>query len=94
MAQKFKEVAHLRTNLEKYGENYDRIFGKKDSTENEPDSIRKSLEIEVEENFRIKNLARHSYRENSPETGSEGFPESSSYVFGFMEGYKAAREGK
>ena len=94
MAQKFKEVAHLRTNLEKYGENYDRIFGKKDSEEVESHSIRKSLEFEVEENFRIKNLARHSYRENSPEQGSEGFPESSSYVFGFMEGYKAAREGK
>jgi hypothetical protein len=94
MAQKFKETAHLHIDLEKYGEGYDRIFGKKDSAENESQSIRKSLEAEVEENFRIKNLARHSYRGNSPETGSEGFPESSSYVFGFMEGYKAARRGE
>jgi hypothetical protein len=94
MAQKFKETAHLHTDMEKYGEGYDRIFGKKDSKENEPHSIRKSLEIEVEENFRIKNLARHSYRGNAPETGSEGFPESSSYVFGFMEGYKASKAGQ
>jgi DNA repair ATPase RecN len=32
MAQKFKEVAHLRTDLDKYGEGYDRIFGNKEKT--------------------------------------------------------------
>lgn len=30
MAQSFKETAHLKTDLNKYGENYDRIFGKKE----------------------------------------------------------------
>jgi hypothetical protein len=94
MGRKFKETAHLHTNMEKYGEGYDRIFGKKDSTENEPNSIRKSLEDEVEENFRIKNLARHSYRENAPETGSEGFPEASSFIYGFIQGYQASKEGR
>lgn len=28
MAQNFKETAHLKTNLEAYGANYDRIFRK------------------------------------------------------------------
>lgn len=28
MAQAFKEVAHLKTDLKAYGENYDRIFNK------------------------------------------------------------------
>jgi hypothetical protein len=32
MAQSFKETAHLKTDLNKYGENYDRIFGKKEVT--------------------------------------------------------------
>lgn len=30
MAQSFKETAHLKTDLNKYAENYDRIFGKKE----------------------------------------------------------------
>jgi hypothetical protein len=30
MAQSFKETAHLKTDRDKYGENYDRIFGKKE----------------------------------------------------------------
>jgi hypothetical protein len=30
MAQAFKEVAHLRTNKQKFDEGYDRIFGKKE----------------------------------------------------------------
>lgn len=29
MAQSFKETAHLKTDLKKYNENYDKIFGKK-----------------------------------------------------------------
>jgi len=29
MAREFKETAHLKTNLKKYGDNYDAIFGKK-----------------------------------------------------------------
>ena len=29
MGQSFKETAHLHTDLEKYGDNYDRIFGKR-----------------------------------------------------------------
>jgi hypothetical protein len=88
MAQTFKETAHLNTDLDKYGENYERIFGKKQNKESADASSEKN------ERFRIKDLARHSYGQNSPEQGSEGFPEASSYVFGFMEGYKAAKEGK
>lgn len=34
MAQNFKETAHLKTDLNKYGENYDRIFKKKEIEEN------------------------------------------------------------
>lgn len=29
MGQSFKETAHLKTDLKKYGDNYDKIFGKK-----------------------------------------------------------------
>ncbi len=48
----------------------------------------------ITENMRIKELAKNSWRDNSGEQGSEGFPESTSYIYGFMEGYKAAKEGK
>ena len=38
MAQTFKETAHLKTDLEKYAENYEHIFGKKeDKKEDEPE---------------------------------------------------------
>ena len=35
MAQTFKETAHLKTNLEKYAENYEHIFGKKEDNKEE-----------------------------------------------------------
>lgn len=35
MAQTFKETAHLKINLEKYGENYEHIFGNKKEEEKE-----------------------------------------------------------
>lgn len=57
MAQTFKETAHLKTNLEKYAENYEHIFGKKEEKKEDSEKIaRKSLihntvssnEIEIE----------------------------------------------
>lgn len=39
MAREFKEVAHLKTDANKYGENYDRIFGKKEKVHTEDCSI-------------------------------------------------------
>lgn len=35
MAQSFKETAHLNTDLEKYAENYEHIFGKKEDKKEE-----------------------------------------------------------
>jgi hypothetical protein len=91
MAREFKEVASIRTDLNKYGEGYDRIFGKKNSTEVESEPDRESSK---EEALEIKKIARESYRENSGEQGSEGFPESSSFIYGFIQGYQAAKKGR
>lgn len=94
MAQKFKEVAHLRTDLDKYGANYDRIFGKKDSNEATTDIARESNIDEREERARIKELARNSYSELQSGQDTEGFPESSGFIYGFSKGYQAAKEGR
>lgn len=42
MGRTFKETAHLKTNLEKYGENYEHIFGnKKEKKEEEEKELEK-----------------------------------------------------
>ncbi len=46
MAQRFKETAHLKTDLKKYGDNYDRIFGKK-SVDEKPKPSYEELEKEI-----------------------------------------------
>lgn len=46
MAQRFKETAHLKTDLKKYGDNYDRIFGRK-SIEEKPKPTYEELESEI-----------------------------------------------
>lgn len=84
MAQKFKEVAHLRTDLDKYGDNYDRIFGGKETP--------KEDEFSHEEIRKIKELARKCFQEIPYGQDTEGFPESTSFIFGFLEGYKKGRE--
>jgi hypothetical protein len=92
MAQKFKETAHLHTDMEKYGEGYDRIFGKKNSSEALANDDGKSSERE--EYMRIKELAKSAYFGLGSEQALEGFPESSSFIYGYCKGYQAAREGK
>lgn len=89
MAQTFKETAHLKTDLDKYGENYDRIFGKKESVKIEEKEI---VEDKVE--LDIKALAREYWLDYSDEQGLEGFPESSSFICGFLKGYEVAKRVK
>ena len=97
MAQKFKEVAHLRTDLDKYGENYDRIFGKKQQAAN-VDAVHPSDEPPMEngedERRRVKELARKVYSELASGQDTEGFPEPSSFIYGFTKGYQEARAGR
>lgn len=92
MAQKFKEVAHLRTDLNKYGEGYDRIFKKESCEKTDADSIGES--DTDKENKRIKELARQEYILLGSGQDTEGFPESGSFIYGYYKGYQAAREGK
>lgn len=48
MAREIKEVASIRTNLEKYAENYEHIFGKKeDKKEEEEKELEKDCPKEV-----------------------------------------------
>lgn len=42
--------------------------------------------------MKIKDKARKSYQNLDMSTGCEGFPESSSYIYGYMEGYEQAQE--
>ncbi len=84
MAQTFKETAHLRVDQEKFNEGYERIYGKKD--------VKK--DTEQDEKTRIKELAISTYRDLDGGQDTEGFPESSSFIYGFVQGYKAAKEGK
>lgn len=78
MAQTFKETAHLNTDLEKYGENYDRIFNK-------------NKETPRDENAEIKELAKTVYQELQGGQDTEGFPDSSSFIYGFIKGYKLGK---
>ena len=94
MAQKFKETAHLHTDMNKYGEGYDRIFGKKNSEEVKPDAAGEGHIDEKEEFRRVKELAKKFYYELGSGQDTEGFPEASSFIYGFTKGYQAAREGK
>lgn len=96
MARSFKEVAHLRTDLEKYGDGYDRIFKKQQAANgdanqpsDEPPTANKEDEIR-----RIKELAKSVYYEVDGGQDTEGFPESSSFIYGFTKGYQAAKDGK
>jgi hypothetical protein len=91
MAQKFKETAHLHTDMEKYGEGYDRIFGKKDSKQDDAHQDSTGHNREAEEKQRVKELARKVYYELGSGQDTEGFPESSSFIYGFCKGYQAAR---
>jgi hypothetical protein len=93
MAQKFKEVAHLRTDLEKYGEGYDRIFKNKTVEQTSTDTDSKSNHDEKSEMQRIKELARRVYSDLESGQDTEGFPESSSFIYGFVKGYQAS-EGR
>lgn len=101
MARNFKETAHLKTDLKKYGENYERIFGKKKLPEHKLDAgdygshgeTKKTQADEKEMVYQgIKELARKAYRELPSGQDTEGFPESSSFIYGFIEGYKKAQE--
>jgi hypothetical protein len=92
MAQSFKETAHLNTDPDKYGEGYDRIFGKKDSKKVDASTNRESSE--PEEWQRIKELARKVYHDLGSGQDTEGFPEPSSFIYGFCQGYQASKEGK
>lgn len=42
--------------------------------------------------YEIKELARRTYQELHNEQGMEGFPESSSFIYGFIKGYKEAEK--
>lgn len=95
MAQKFKETAHLHTDMTKYGEGYDRIFGKKDNKKDDADNAGESDRLQEDQEYlRVKELARKVYIELGSGQDTEGFPESSSFIYGFCKGHKAARDEK
>jgi hypothetical protein len=95
MARSFKEVAHLRTDIDKYSENYDRIFGGKNVQLDETLATTKSDTDKESEEARIKDLAReefiNSFLLGTRQDTTEGIPESSSFICGFIKGYNAAR---
>ena len=95
MAQKFKEVAHLRTDMDKYGEGYDRIFKKQQAANgfaNHPSDEPPSAKNKDEEDKAIKELARRTYIDLGSGQDTEGFPESGSFIYGFYKGFKKAIE--
>lgn len=63
-------------------------IAKEDSFTNEEKEVLESF-IDT---LKIKDMARKSYQDIPMDNGSEGFPESSSYIYGFMEGYQKAIE--
>ena len=85
------EVAHVRSYGSKsYEDNWEHIFGKKESVKNT-----ESVE-EVEKTLtkkEIKELARASYIDLESGQDTEGFPESASYIYGFMKGFEEALKG-
>jgi t-SNARE complex subunit (syntaxin) len=89
MAQKFKEVAHLRTDLDKYGEGYDRIFGNKEKTtlqqveEENPEAVEKHYWKHV------KDEARQAYSDQQTQDTEGGVPCAVSFIAGYLAGYKA-----
>ena len=48
------------------------------------------------ERLKAKEIAREYFQKNidNVSTGTEGFPDSSSFVYGFMEGYLCAKKEK
>jgi hypothetical protein len=94
MARAFKEVAHLRTDLNKYGDGYDRIFKNKTDEQTSTNTDTESNYDEKSERQRIKELARNVFRDLGAGQDTEGFPESSSFIYGFIEGYQASKDGK
>lgn len=99
MGQNFKEVAHLRTDMKKYGEEHDRIFGKKKKVEESNQmnddilyehQLQPASKPEDISSVEIKDKARQSWQSLDMSTGCEGFPESSSYVYGYIDGYEQA----
>lgn len=90
MAQKFKEVAHLRTDLDKYAEGYDRIFGNKEKTtlqkveEENPEAVEKHYWKHV------KDEARQAYRDQQTQDNEGGVPCVVSFIAGYLAGYKDA----
>jgi len=46
------------------------------------------------ERLKAKEIAREYFQKNidNVSTGTEGFPDSSSFIYGFMEGYLCAKE--
>lgn len=84
MAQKFKETAHLHTDMNKYSEGWDRIFNKKALEESNEEIDAESIHEKI-----IKSKAMDAYRDQrsqDTEGGCKG--EGECYVRGYIEGYK------
>lgn len=96
MTKEFKETAHLKTDINKHGENYERDFRTKELHEPKHYAGGDGLYCETEEKklavHEIKELARRTYQELHGEQGLEGFPESASFIFGYIKGYQKAQE--
>lgn len=91
MAQKFKEVAHLRTDLDKYGEGYDRIFGNKEKTTLQKIEEENSEEVERAYWKHIKDLARKAYSDQQTQDTEGGVPCAVSFIAGYLAGYREAK---
>ena len=82
------EVAHVRSYGSKsYEDNWEHIFGKKDSVKNTESSEPSETLPSKQE---IKEIARKSFIDLESGQDTEGFPESASYIYGFMKGYEKA----
>jgi hypothetical protein len=91
MGQNFKEVAHLRTDLDKYGEGHDRIFGKKEKTTLQKVEEENPEEVERAYWKHIKDLARSAYRDQQTQDTEGGVPCTVSFISGYLAGYREAK---
>lgn len=98
------EVAHVRSYGSKsYEDNWEHIFGKKDSVKNTDSAnvsdpscseaampVGPSSEATISLMAKAKEFARKSFIDLESGQDTEGFPESASYIYGFMKGYEKA----
>lgn len=92
MARNFKEVAHLRTDLDKYSEGYERIFSKKEKTTLEKFEEENPEIVEQAYLKHIKDLAIKAYSDQQTQDNEGGVPCGVSFIAGYLAGFREAKK--